>query len=120
MNYSFQVDSGIAIKAYTELDNYSIQESEVDSNICAVYFSSNEIYYPNTESVFERDIFKKNRFEWFGCRIKDAEKHIFSRDVRNQWYLTGISASYPRIDSLMFRRISKVSRAKFIKFLKSK
>ena len=61
-------------------------------NWCAIYFCSNDIYYPNTEDIFRKRIIEKNFFEWYHSRINRAYKHIFVRDVFKQWYLTGINA----------------------------
>ena len=60
--------------------------------MCAIYFSSNGIYFPNTENTFNEIIVKKNRYEWYDTRVKDAQKHIFVRDVFKQWYVKGINS----------------------------
>lgn len=92
----FQVDSEIVKNAYRNLDNYLIVEDdtniEANEKICALYFSGHSIYFPNNEQVFNNQIIKKNRFEWYGKRFKAASKHIYLRDIHKQWYLTGINA----------------------------
>lgn len=51
-------------KAY-QLNNYLVEtRGEGYRKIGIVYFSSNNLYYPNTKEVFEKTIFQKNRFEW--------------------------------------------------------
>jgi hypothetical protein len=100
VTYSFQVDSSIVSRAYCELDNFCIVEGNGDLNLCVIYFSSHEIYYPNVDSVFQKKIINDNRFEWFGTRIKNARKHIFLRDIHKQWYLTGINSTLNDIESL--------------------
>jgi len=99
----FQVDS-ILIKKQLQQPNYLIEYDNEKLNIkeqyCAVYFSSNNIYYPNTKAVFEKDIITKNKFEWYGLRIKKAVKHIFIRDIQKQWYLKGINAEIDSIEKL--------------------
>jgi len=59
--------------------------------ICAVYFSSNNIYFPNTEEAFIKSIKQKDKYEWYNLRIPYAHKHLFLRDIKKQWYLTGIN-----------------------------
>lgn len=90
--YVFQTDSKIVNKVYQEQNNYLIEFDEKgDKEWCAVYFCSNDIYYPNTEEIFRKRIIEKNFFEWYHSRITKASKHIFIRDIFKQWYLAGIS-----------------------------
>ncbi len=92
--YVFQTDSLLVNQIYNEQPNYLIEyNEEAKKKYCIVYFSSNEIYYPNTESVFVSDIVKKNRFEWYRNRINCGYKHIFLRDIKKQWYLEGINST---------------------------
>lgn len=98
----FQVDSLIVKKARS-LDNYIIETNEVAGKgpkICAIYFSSNFIYYPNNEDTFQSEIFDKNRFEWWNLRHPKACKHIFIRDIYKQWYLHGINVELDSIEKL--------------------
>lgn len=91
--YVFQVDSDIVQQVYNEQDNFLIEyDNQGDKNWCAIYFCSNDIYYPNTEEIFRKRIVEKNFFEWYHLRIKKAYKHIFVRDIFKQWYLMGINA----------------------------
>lgn len=90
--YAFQTDSKIVNKVYLEEKNYLIEIDEKgDKEWCAVYFCSNDIYYPNTEEIFRKRIVEKNFFEWYHSRITKASKHIFIRDIFKQWYLAGIN-----------------------------
>lgn len=90
--YVFQTDSEIVNKVYQEQKNYLIEFDEKgDKEWCAVYFCSNDIYYPNTEEIFRKRIVEKNFFEWYHSRITIASKHIFIRDIFKQWYLAGIN-----------------------------
>lgn len=90
--YVFQTDSEIVNKVYQEQNNYLIEFDEKgDKEWCAVYFCSNDIYYPNTEEIFRKRIVEKNFFEWYHSRITKASKHIFIRDIFKQWYLAGIN-----------------------------
>lgn len=70
------------------------------ANICAVYFSSNDIYFPNAELIFKKRIVEKNFFEWYNNRIQGAYKHIFVRDIKKQWYLDGINTQMDSQDKV--------------------
>lgn len=88
----FQIDSEIVRSVYATEPNYIIDYDESsEENVCAIYFSSNDIYFPNTEEIFRKRIVEKNFFEWYHTRVK-ARKHIFIRDIFKQWYLEGINA----------------------------
>ena len=88
----FQIDSEIVRSVYNNLPNYKIDyDDSCTENICAIYFSSNDIYFPNTDEIFRKRIVEKDFFEWYHTRVK-ARKHIFVRDVFKQWYLEGINA----------------------------
>lgn len=91
--YSFKTDSDIVQKAYKEYPNYLIETNKpVENNkVCAIYFTSNDLYYPDNEETFKACVIEKNSFEWYGNRIQKACKHIFVRDVCKQWYLTGVN-----------------------------
>jgi len=92
--YVFQVDSDIVQQIYTERDNFLIEyDDRREKYWCAIYFCSNDIYYPNTEEIFRKRIVEKNFFEWYHSRINKAYKHIFVRDVFKQWYLMGINST---------------------------
>jgi hypothetical protein len=92
----FQIDSSLVTNAYNN-PNFLIEFDERNQeNLCAIYFSSHNIYYPNTEKDFIHNLIKRDKYEWYGSRIVKARKHIFVRDIKKQWYLTGINS---RIDS---------------------
>jgi hypothetical protein len=98
----FQVDSPIINEARV-LDNYLIVHDEIEKDnlkTCAVYFSSNYIYFPNSEESVKKDIFEKNRYEWWNLRYPKASKHIFIRDVYKQWYLHGINTKLNSLEKL--------------------
>jgi hypothetical protein len=99
----FQVDSAIVQEART-LDNYLIivdeKNSAEETQICAVYFASNYIYYPNTADSFQKAILNKNRFEWWNLKHPKATKHIFIRDIYKQWYLHGINNKINSLEKL--------------------
>jgi hypothetical protein len=92
-DFVFQIDAAIVREAF-EKDNFLIEYDEqcVDKGTCAIYFSSNDIYFPNTEDVFKSRIIEKNFYEMFSTRVKAAYKHIFLRDIYKQWYILGINS----------------------------
>lgn len=90
---SIRIDDPIVQRVWEKDCNYLIDYSiRNHSKICTIYFSSNGIYYPNTENTFNEIVIKKNRYEWYDTRVKDAQKHIFVRDVFKQWYVKGINS----------------------------
>jgi hypothetical protein len=91
--YSFQVDSEIVKNFYETQNNYLIEYSkDIAKKYCIIYFSSNDIYYPNTEAAFRSQLISKNNFEWYKTRISIGHKHIFVRDIQKQFYLAGINS----------------------------
>jgi hypothetical protein len=90
----FQIDS-TSVKEAFKLDNYSIEFNDeskfVEKDLCIIYFSSNEIYYPNTFESFEYSILKRDKYEWKRNKFPQARKHIFLRDLHKQWYQSGIN-----------------------------
>src|ERR1700733_6386224 len=89
--YIFQIDSSLVINGYNN-PNFLIEYDEQSpDDRCAIYFSSHNIYYPNTEKDFVDNLVKKDKYEWYRTRIPGARKHIFLRDIKKQWYLTGIN-----------------------------
>lgn len=100
--YVFQVDSDV-VKGVFNSHNYLIvynQECK-QKDTCAIYFSSNDIYFPNNEQVFTKKILEKDYYEWYNIRINTAFKHIFIRDVFKQWYLSGINRNLNTPEKLL-------------------
>lgn len=98
----FQIDSELVESAYQK-KNYLIQydDSCENKNTCAIYFSSNDIYYPNTEAAFSKRILEKNFYEWYNTRFEGIYKHIFIRDIHKQWYLSGINSEINTPEALL-------------------
>jgi hypothetical protein len=92
INYTFQTDSEIVREKYKS-DNYLIEYNDKYKHIprCIIYFSSHDIYYPNTELAFKNRILEKDYYEMYHTRIEKAYKHIFIRDIQKQWYIAGIN-----------------------------
>lgn len=78
-------------------DNYTIRDVNPDSDLVVVYFSSNGLYYPNTEEEFTKVVIDGNRYEWQHYKIYNCRREIYLRDIRKSWYLRGINS---RIDSI--------------------
>lgn len=92
--FIFQINSPAVLKSFDSA-NYFIEYNSganCDSSLCVIYFSSNEIYYPNTLKSFEYSILERDKYEWKKNKISNAGKHIFIRDIRKQWYIGGISS----------------------------
>ncbi len=103
--FVFQTDSNEVEQLYGSETNYLIEFSDsttTNENLpyCAIYFSSNDIYYPNNAEALNQKIKIKNKFEWYGLRYKKASKHIFLRDIKKQWYLTGINSHLNSIEKM--------------------
>ena len=99
----FQTDSEIVNRQYADNPNYLVEFSTPNTtteNYCILYFSSNDIYYPNTEEAFKKQLLAKNRYEWYGQRIAIGSKHIFIRDIQKQWYLKGINSNVNSLEKL--------------------
>lgn len=95
MKEIFQYNSNIVRQTYSKENNYLIEFNNKCKNRtnCAIYFSSNNIYYPNNENIFGKRIINDNHFEWYHSRVSYAYKHIFVRDIIKQWYLSGINSN---------------------------
>ena len=92
----FQIDDPLVKTTYHGNPNYEVVLSEgpsVQKDLCVIYFSSNDIYYPNTAQAFRSSIINKNKYEWRKNLIPVAHKHIFVRDIQKQWYIGGINAA---------------------------
>jgi len=99
----FQIEHPLVKEAYTNIDNYKVIYKEgdhVEKDLCAIYFSSNELYYPNTELAFTHSILQKDKFEWQNNLYPRAHKHILLRDIQKQWYVEGINAQYSSPEKL--------------------
>ncbi|WP_456376514.1 hypothetical protein [Lutibacter sp.] len=111
----FQTDS-IEVKKQLQEPNYLIEYNANTSKekYCIIYFSSNNIYFPNTKETFQKTIIDKNHYEWFGTRIKKGQKHIFIRDIQKQWYLHGINNKINSVEKLVYFLIKETEGYKVI------
>lgn len=89
-----------------EGDNYQCIDTGTGSDICYIFFSSNGLYYPDEKEVFEREITRKNRFEWKWVVShseipQKAGRIIYVRDVFKDWYSLGINSRQNTIDKTL-------------------
>lgn len=82
-------------------ENYQINDNLNGGGYCVIYCSSNNIWYPNEQEVFEDCFVKNNRFEWTRIHSKLASKEIYIRDIYKSWYVTGINETINSLDCLI-------------------
>lgn len=98
-------DSNLLKKALKQ-DNYKVLYNSLgEKDECIIFFSSNNIYYPNTQDQLE-DIIEKNKFEWGNiARSKSVltkyGKIIFVRDMCKQWYINGINQKIDSVEKVI-------------------
>lgn len=68
----FKLDeNNILLKVqYEKGDNYFIRNNSIGDK-CYIFCSSNGIYYPNTQSEYEKTIMEEDRYEWWGVSNSD-------------------------------------------------
>ena len=101
-----EVDGNLLWETYSK-DNFEIEytpKNPEDKKIAVVYFSSNGLYWRG-KTNFNARIIEQNRYEWKKNKIKNADLHIFVRDVWCRYYFYGINN---QVDSI-------VKLAEFIK-----
>ncbi len=104
-----------AIDKYNADDGANILIEELgDTDISTVYFSSNALYHPMSLCNFNLKIRKQNKFEWYKCRYKYANKHIFVRDLRYLWYQKGINNKYDTVAKTAELLQSKVGKGSLL------
>jgi hypothetical protein len=72
-----------------------IDRQGVSSRRAVVLFSSNGIFFPNTEEEASKALIDKNRFEWQHTLPLECSRIILVRDVYKTWYLRGVSKNVP-------------------------
>lgn len=90
-------------KIYSEDLNYKIECTNKNGSkeCCAVYFSSNGLFFPNNVETLSKIILDKDRYELTRMKIGKANKHIFLRDIHKLWYADGINANISDIDKIV-------------------
>lgn len=98
----FQIDNPSVIEKYKNNQNYLAEmDFNCNENNCTIYFSSNDIYFPNDEKTFANKIINNDYYEWYRTRTKNTKKHIFVRDILKQWYISGINSKINTTESLL-------------------
>ena len=89
-----------------EKDNYIVQDTGADSDICYIFFSSHGLYYPETEEVFRKEIMENDRYEWKWVArnssvYERAGRVIFVRDIWKCHYQKGINSLANTLDKTL-------------------
>lgn len=83
-------------------DNYKIIENpDSCENSCVLFFSSHNIWFPNTEEAFRYSFVENDYYEWLKFSKVNAKKVIYFRDIFKQWYVTGINERINSIDKML-------------------
>lgn len=90
------------VRQQYEKDNFLIRDYDKDDAkpYCVIYFSSNGLYYPNTEESFCNFV-KSDRYEWKTHHFHNVRREIYVRDIVKQWYITGINSRLSSIDKMV-------------------
>lgn len=67
---------------------------------CVIYFSSNGLYYPNTEESFVNFV-QSDRYEWRTYHFQNVRREIYVRDIVKQWYISGINSRISSVAKLI-------------------
>ena len=83
-------------------ENYSIKvNNKTHDDICFIFFSSNDIWFPNTEEAFKRSFIEGDYYEWLNYSDIQANKVIYVRDIYKSWYVTGINKELNSVDAVI-------------------
>lgn len=83
-------------------DNYVIKtKHDCQNGVCYIFFSSNNIWFLNTEEAFKYSFVSNDYYEWRNFERLSVEKMIFIRDIYKSWYVTGINSRIDSVDSLI-------------------
>lgn len=90
------------VKEQYKKDNYLVidNEDENTKKLCVIYFSSNGLYFPNTEESFNRFV-KADRYEWRKYHFTNVKREIYVRDIYKQWYIKGINSETNSVNRLI-------------------
>lgn len=69
------------------------------SSYVYVFFSSNNVYYPNELDCFNNTIVANDYYEW-STFDNGKDSFIFCRDIQKQWYINGVSKEIDSLDKL--------------------
>jgi len=103
MNYN-QIDNNLKelIEAAYSEGNVLLEKKSGIRDCTYIFSSSNGLYFPNTASVFTREIVHNDRYEWLNIgKSINNNKSIFLRDVYKQWYSKGVNTSINSIEKII-------------------
>lgn len=82
--------------------NYRIViNNTCDNGTCYIFFSSNNIWFPNTEESFNRSFIDNDYYEWTHFLNLSAEKIILIRDIYKSWYVTGVNKQENSVEKVI-------------------
>lgn len=87
-------DENELLNLWYKNDNYKVIKGLGQNKRCIVFCSSNGLYFPDTEETFREKIVCNDRYEWGHVAselIEHVEQIVFIRDVRKNFYVTGIN-----------------------------
>ena len=88
-------------KAYSQENIEIYNDITKKDGMCAIFFSSAGLYYPNTEDALNKTVLIDNRYEWKKARIPTVKRYIYVRDVSKSFYLFGINKRISTIESII-------------------
>lgn len=93
---------------YNSDQNYCVKDIDLDNKKCLILFSSNGLYFPNTEASFQEKIVENDRYDFknvTNCRKVERQfgKIIYVRDLWRAWYVRGINETQDTIDKLVMK-----------------
>ena len=94
-------DEKIVDEVYGRANYKVVLNHNSTENTCVIYFSSNNIWYPNEKRAFVRSFIDNDYYEWEKYIHKKAKKEIFVRDIYKSWYVKGINSKVDSVDKLM-------------------
>lgn len=105
-NFDIWDETNQIIQTQYTKDNYKVIDYKNKSNIAIIFFSSNGLYYPNTQEEFIEKLYVRDKYEWDNISQlpeikKYARRVILVRDIYKQWYVKGINHKYNSQDLLL-------------------
>ena len=102
---SFPWNNNSIVEGKYKENNYKVVLTGSNLKKVIIFFSSNGIYYPNTEQNFIQKMIKEDYYEWNNLAKHELinnyfAKIIFVKDIYKQWYVTGINEKINSIDRL--------------------
>ena len=96
-----RIDDGLLWETYCG-NNYEVEHTPRNpegKKVAAVYFSDNCLY-DIAENNFYQRVIVENHFDWKNNMLKNADLHIFVRDIFLKAYFYGINNRVDNIEKL--------------------